>query len=45
MRIHAMGARSQGDELVPWTYEQTALGPFDCLLRVLVCGLRSWLQR
>jgi len=41
MRIQAMAAKSQGDELVPWTYEQNALGPFDCLLRVLVCGLCS----
>lgn len=41
MRIQAMAARSRGDELVPWTYEQAALGPFDCLLRVLACGLCS----
>jgi uncharacterized zinc-type alcohol dehydrogenase-like protein len=41
MRIHAMAARNQGDGLVPWTYEQPALGPFDCLLRVLACGLCS----
>lgn len=41
MRIQAMAAQKQGDELVPWTYEQPALGPFDCLLRVLACGLCS----
>lgn len=39
MRIHAMAARSRGGELAPWTYEPGALGPFDCLLRVLACGL------
>ena len=41
MRIQAMAARSRGEELIPWTYEQAALGPFDCLLRVLACGLCS----
>ncbi len=41
MRIQAMAAKSQGDELAPWTYEPPALGPFDCLLRVLACGLCS----
>lgn len=41
MRIHAMAAKSKGEDLVPWTYEQQALGPFECLLRVLACGLCS----
>lgn len=41
MRIHAMAARSTGDDLVPWTYEPNALGPYECLLRVLACGLCS----
>lgn len=41
MRIQAMAARSRGEELVPWTYEQADLSPFDCLLRVLACGLCS----
>ena len=41
MRIHAMAARSRGDELVPSTFDQGTLGPFDCLLRVLACGLCS----
>ncbi|WHZ24387.1 MAG: Alcohol dehydrogenase [Nitrospira sp.] len=41
MRIQAMAAKNPGDELEPWTYEQPILGPFDCLLRVLACGLCS----
>ena len=39
MQIHAMAARETGAALESWTYDAATPGPWDCLIRVLACGI------
>lgn len=39
MTIKTMAALTQGADLVPWHFDPAPLGPFDCLVKTLSCGL------
>ena len=39
MNINAMAAKEAGAQLNPWEYEYTAPEPWECLVKVLACGI------
>lgn len=39
MIINAMAVREPGDYLNPWTYEYSSPQPWECLIKVLACGI------